>query len=86
MQTVEEWAMKQIYEKTTVRIRNLMTQAQGTRPAVGGTPRVPAISELKTYRNFLFRIEEGRPALQEAVSRQLARLTQENPGWTFSAT
>ncbi|MBE4750441.1 hypothetical protein G4177_19930 [Corallococcus sp. ZKHCc1 1396] len=86
MQTAEQWAMKQIYEKTTVRLRNLMTRANATRPAVGGTPVVPAISELKAYRRFLFRIEEGRPALQEAVTRQLARLTEENPGWTFSAT
>ncbi|RKG75299.1 hypothetical protein [Corallococcus terminator] len=86
MQTAEQWAVKQIYEKTTARIKNLMTRAHATRPAVGGSPTVPPISTLKTYRNFLFRIEEAKPALQEAVSRQLARLTQENPGWKFIAT
>ncbi|GMU07579.1 hypothetical protein [Corallococcus caeni] len=86
MQTAEQWAAKQIYEKTTVRIRNLMTQASATRPAVGGTPKVPPLSELKKYRSILFRIEDGSPALREAVSKQLARLTQENPGWSFTAT
>jgi len=84
VQSPEQWAEKQIFDKTVVRIENLK-KAVATRPTKGGSPTVPALTEIKGIRQLEFRIEAGTPEVQAAVAKQIAELTKKYPDWTFSA-
>jgi hypothetical protein len=84
-QTADEWAQRQIFKKTQVRIENLK-QATATRPTPHGSPTVPSLQEIKGIRHIEFRVESSTPAVQAAVEKQLAALRSQNPGWTFTAT
>jgi len=84
-QTADQWAQRQIFDKTQVRIANL-NRATATRPTAGGSSTVPSLQEIKGIRHLEFRVESSTPAVQAAVEKQLAALRSQNPGWTFTAT
>ena len=84
VQTAEQWASKQIYSKSVVRIDNL-AHANATRPTVGGTPNVPSLGQIKGIKDLKFRIDSKAPDVQSATEVQLQRLRAKYPDWTFSA-
>jgi hypothetical protein len=84
VQTADQWAQKQIYDKTKVRIDNLTNKATATRPTKGGSPTVPTLSELRGIRKLEFRIESSVPEVRAAVEKQLGTLRAEHPDWSFS--
>lgn len=86
IQTVDDWAKKQIYDKTVTRIENLLNKATATRATAGGSPTVPALSEIRGIRNLEFRIEAATAQVKNAVEKQLTALRAKYPGWTFTAT
>ena len=83
VQTVAQWAEKQIFQKTVVRLDNLQ-RAAATRPAAGGSPYVPTLSEILGIRKFQFKIVSTAPEVQNAVQAQLTRLHARFPAWEFS--
>lgn len=83
VQTVVQWAEKHILQKTVVRINNLQ-RAAATRPAAGGSPRVPTLGEILEIRKFQFKIMSTAPEIQNAVQAQLVRLRARFPAWEFS--
>jgi hypothetical protein len=83
VQTVAQWAEKQIFQKTVVRLHNLQ-RAATTRPAAGGSARIPALSEILRIRKFQFKIMSTAPEIQNAVQAQLTRLRARFPEWEFS--
>ncbi|WP_426323809.1 hemagglutinin repeat-containing protein [Pseudoduganella sp. R-43] len=83
-QTAVEWAEKQVYDKTVVRLTNLEDVAVTTRPAAAsGSEVVPSLEEIKGYKNLVFRIESVSPELKPAVEFQLSRLRAKYPLWRF---
>jgi len=82
VQTVTQWAEKQIFQKTVVRINNL-TRAAATRPAAGGSPGVPTLNEILGIRQFQFKIMSTAPEVQNAMQAQLTRLRARFPAWEF---
>ena len=84
VQTPDEWAKKQIYDKTAVRINNLGS-ATATRSTKTGSPTVPPLAEVQKIREIKFRIEASTPELQIAVNTQLQLLRAAFPSWKFSA-
>jgi len=85
LQTAEQWAEKQIYEKSIVRIENLQNKAASTRATKSGSQVVPSLNEIKTIRKLQFRIEGDSPELKNAVEEQIKKLSQKYPDWEFSA-
>ncbi len=83
-QTPDQWAQRQIFDKTSVRIDNL-SQAVDTRPTAGGTPDVPGISDIQQYHDLEFRIQNASPTVQNAVQTQLEALKVKYPDWNFTA-
>ena len=84
VQTPEQWAKKQIYDKTVVRIENLANAAD-TRATVSGSKDIPSIDEVKKMNNLEFRIENATPEVKKAVDAEIANLSSKYPGWTFTA-
>ncbi|UVI29750.1 PrsW family glutamic-type intramembrane protease [Paenibacillus spongiae] len=85
-QTPQEFADKQILGKTRTRIHNLMNNAATTRPKATGTPEVPTLDEIRTIRDFVFRLDGDTPALRTAVENSMNQLRTEFPDYTFNAT
>lgn len=85
LQTAGQWAEKQIYEKSVVRIENLQNKAVATRATKSGSQVVPSLDEIKTIRKLQFRIEGDSPELRNAVEEQIKKLSQKYPNWEFSA-
>lgn len=83
-QTADQWAQRQIFDKTSTRIDNL-SQAVDTRATVGGTPEVPSLSEIQGLSKLEFRIESPTQAVQDAVAAQIQALQLKYPGWTFTS-
>lgn len=86
IQTPEQWATKQIYEKTVARIENLQNVAVSTRATQKGSQSIPSLNEIKSIRNLEFRIEGDTPELKNAVEKAVKDLSQKYPDWKFSAT
>lgn len=82
-QTPEEWATKQILNKTNVRIANLEKAAK-TRPTKAGSSDVPDLDEIKDYRKLHFVIDNDDPKLQKAVNETIDKLKAQHPDWDFS--
>jgi hypothetical protein len=89
----QDFAQKQIYGKTKVRIDNLR-QAIQTRPQAkitedpaqaAGSSVFPSLKDVLTLRKIKFHIDAGSPAHRTAVEAQINRLRTENPDWTFTA-
>jgi hypothetical protein len=83
VQTIAQWAEKQIFQKTVVRIDNLQ-RAAATRPAAGGSSSVPPLAAILGIRKFQFKIVSTAPEVQSAVQTQLTRLHARFPAWEFS--
>ncbi|NJD51971.1 MAG: SH3 domain-containing protein [Candidatus Methanoperedens sp.] len=79
-QSPKDWALKQIYKKTKVRISALASAAGTT-----GTGKVPTIAQIRGFRQLRFLIDMDSPAIRAAVYAEIAKLKTENPGWSFSA-
>lgn len=84
-QTPQEFADKQILGKTRTRIHNLMNNAATTRPKATGTPEVPTLDEIRSIRDFVFRLDGDTPVLRTAVENSMNQLRQEFPDYTFKA-
>jgi len=82
-QTPQEFADKQILGKTRTRIQNL-DQATSTRPTAHGSAEVPSLEEIKSIRNFTFRLDGDTPELRSAVENSLNQLRAEFPEYTFN--
>jgi hypothetical protein len=82
--TPEEWAKKQIFDKTVTRLENL-PKATATRPTKGGSPDVPDLSSIQHIRKYEFRIDSSTPELKKAVEAELENLRKKYPDWTFNA-
>ena len=85
MQTADQWAQNQIFDKTVTRIENLTNKAVQTRPTPAGSPIVPTLDEIKSIREIEFRIEAATADVQAAVNKQLTALSAKYPGWKFTA-
>ena len=83
VQTMAQWAEKQIFQKTVVRLDNLH-RAAATRPVAGGSASVPALSEILGIRKLQCKIVSTSPEVQNAVQAQLIRLHARFPEWEFS--
>ncbi|MBC1528735.1 hypothetical protein HB825_05920 [Listeria booriae] len=81
-QTPEQFAEKQIYQKTVNRIKNLEI-ADATRPTVNGSQSIPSLEEIKCIKKFVFRLDGNSAELQNAVNQIIAKLKSEFPGYTF---
>lgn len=84
VQTAEQWAKKQVYDKTVVRIENL-AKATDTRATISGSSDVPSISEVKNMNSLEFRIENATPEVEKAVKTEISNLSAKYPDWTFTA-
>ncbi|WP_235548743.1 PrsW family intramembrane metalloprotease [Paenibacillus sp. Soil522] len=83
-QTPQQFADKQILGKTRTRIENMMEKAVSTRPTPNGSPDVPDLQEIKSIRDFVFRLDGDTPALRSAVENSLNQLRAEFPEYTFN--
>ncbi|WP_368265036.1 hypothetical protein, partial [Enterococcus innesii] len=81
-QTPQQFADKQIYQKTVNRIKNLDI-AEATRPTVNGSQSIPSLEEIKGVRKFVFRLDGNSAELQSAVNQSIAKLQSEFPDYTF---
>jgi RsiW-degrading membrane proteinase PrsW (M82 family) len=83
-QTPQEFTDKQILGKTRTRIHNLMENAAATRPTANGSPEVPDLEEIKSIRDFVFRLDGDTPELRAAAENSLNQLRSEFPDYTFN--
>jgi hypothetical protein len=84
VQTAEEWAKRQIFDKTVVRIENLKTAA-ATRATKGGSPTVPTIGEIQKHNQLEFRIDSAEMDVPTAVNTQITALAAKYSSWKFTA-
>jgi hypothetical protein len=85
LQTPEQWARKQVYEKTVTRIENLQNEAVSTRATKNGSTEIPSLQEIKSFRKLEFRIEGDTTILRKAVEKELKELSRKYPNWEFTA-
>jgi hypothetical protein len=83
-QTPQEFTDKQLLGKTRTRIHNLMENAAATRPTPNGSPEVPDLEEIKSIRDFVFRLDGDTPELRSAAENSLNQLRAEFPDYTFN--
>ena len=81
-QTPQQFADKQIYQKTVNRIKNLDI-ADATRPTVNGSQSIPSLQEIKGIKKFVFRLDGNSAELQSAVNQSIKKLQSEFPDYTF---
>lgn len=85
-QTPEQWAKKQIFEKTSTRIQNLNKAASSRpRPDGAGSPSVPDVAQLRAIKEFEFVIESADADVKAAVEVEVNNLQAKYPGYRFSA-
>jgi hypothetical protein len=82
-QAANDWAVKNIYQKTVVRIENL-SKSTATIAEEGGSRIVPHLDEIKSIRTLHFRIEGNDPILMRHVNDQINRLRTMFPDWKFT--
>ena len=87
IQSDAQWAQKQIFDKTVVRVDAIENMGISTRPTPDGmgTPVVPTLSDLQTIKNYQFNIDYDKPAFQVEVNKQVQALNAMFSNWTFSA-
>jgi hypothetical protein len=83
-QTPQEFTDNQIFGKTRTRIQNMMEKAVSTRPTPNGSPDVPDLQEIKSIRDFVFRLDGDTPELRSAAENSLNQLRAEFPDYTFN--
>ncbi|MBP2098781.1 pre-toxin TG domain-containing protein [Enterococcus rivorum] len=81
-QTPQQFADKQIYQKTVNRIKNLDI-AEATRPTVNGSQSIPSLQEIKGIKKFVFRLDGNSAELQSVVNQNIKKLQSEFPDYTF---
>ncbi|MBC1357842.1 T7SS effector LXG polymorphic toxin [Listeria booriae] len=81
-QTPQQFADKQIYQKTLNRIKNLDI-AEATRATVNGSRTIPSLEEIKDIKKFVFRLDGNSMELQNAVKQSIIKLQTEFPSYTF---
>ena len=81
-QTTSEWAQRQIFEKTVVRIENLQHKAVATRATAPG--EIPHLDQIVKIRSLHFRIEAANSELFQAVDAELRNLRTRFPEWHFT--
>ncbi|HEY9061431.1 MAG TPA: hypothetical protein VIO64_13135 [Pseudobacteroides sp.] len=82
--TPEEWATKQIVNKTRVRI-NSLPDTLTVRPSQFGNGVVPEFNEFKDFKDFVFKIDADTPDLRNAVANAINALKAEFPDYNFSS-
>lgn len=82
-QTEQQWAGKQIYDKTENRI--LALQQMEFRMSSQVALQLPDIQGVKKIQTFVFRIDKDTPALRKAVHDAIGRLNKKFPGYEFYA-
>ena len=83
-QTEEQWANKQIYVKTSNRIRALQN-ASATRGTSGGSKNVPSLSQINSIKHFRFRLEGDSTQLRQATQNAISKLQKDFPQYKFDA-
>ncbi|WP_341278990.1 polymorphic toxin-type HINT domain-containing protein [Paenibacillus sp. FSL H8-0537] len=83
-QTEQQWAKKQIYNKTVNRIDTIQN-ASSTRPTTNGSKSVPSVSDIQSINNYVFRINADTPALRKAVQNEIDQLKIKYPSYNFTA-
>ncbi|WP_246078964.1 PrsW family glutamic-type intramembrane protease [Paenibacillus piri] len=83
-QTPQQFTDNQLLKKTRTRIHNLMEQAAATRPTPNGSSEVPDLQEIKSIRDFVFRLDGDTPELRAAAENSLNQLRAEFPDYTFN--
>lgn len=86
VQTPENWAQKQIYEKSVTRIENLRNVATATRKTVNGSKDIPTLEDIKDIKSLEFRVDSDTSELRKAVEKSIEDLSQKYPDWKFTAT
>ena len=61
-----------------------MENAAATRPTANGSPEVPDLEEIKSIRDFVFRLDGDTPELRTAAENSLNQLRSEFPDYTFN--
>ena len=82
--TPEDWATKQIVNKTRVRI-NSLPDTLTVRPSQFSNGVVPEFNEFKDFKDFVFKIDADTPDLRNAVSNAINTLKAEFPDYNFSS-
>lgn len=82
-QTEQQWANKQIFNKTVNRINSLQ-QSEFTLSSTVSTV-LPTTDSLRRIRTFVFRIDADTPELRSAVSEAIYRLSKMYPDYIFKA-
>ena len=82
-QTEQQWANKQIFNKTVNRINSLQ-QSEFTLSSTVSTV-LPTTDSLRGIRTFVFRIDADTPELRSAVSEAIYRLSKMYPDYIFKA-
>jgi len=62
----------------------MLEKAAATRPTTHGSPEVPDLDEIKSIRDFVFRLDGNTPELRSAVENSLNQLRAEFPDYTFN--
>jgi hypothetical protein len=83
-QTPEDWAKKQIFDKTQIRIKNLENAIE-TRKTPGGSDSIPVIEQIRDFKKLHFRIDSDAPSVVKAVEAELENLKKASPDWEFTA-
>jgi len=85
-QTPQQFADKQIFQKTRTRIENLNNGAAATRATKQGTQTVPNLDQISGINKFVFRFDANTPELRSATNVSLEKLRVEFPNYKFDAT
>lgn len=83
-QTPQQFTDKQLLAKTRTRIHNLLEKAAATRPTAAGSAEVPDLEEIRSIRDFVFRLDGDTPELRAAAENSLNQLRAEFPDYTFN--
>ena len=82
-QTEQQWAYKQIFNRTKNRI--LALQQEQFRMSSEVSPTLPSTEGLRGIRTYVFRVSADTPALREAVQAEMDQLSELFPDYEFYA-
>ena len=82
-QTEQQWAYKQIFNRTKNRI--LALQQEQFRMSSKVSPTLPSTEGLRGIRTYVFRVNADTPALREAVQAEMDQLSELFPDYEFYA-
>lgn len=85
-QTAQQWAEKQILDKTRKRIDEALKTGIATRATKSGSKIVPDIELIRNFKEFVFRLDGDSADLIQATDNVVNQLREEYPDYKFSAT